>query len=204
MIYKKISNNPDNRSNVVHKYATWDEVFTEDEVNRICQYCQNFQMRDGQVSEKGEIREETRISKTVFFGRYPENEWIFDRMNYAIERVNEDFFNFDLNGYDSMQYSEYEGNRAGKYEFHMDMFTGRQEKLGEVRKLSVVMMLSDQSEYEGGEFLINGDREQNAELVKMVKGRLVFFPSYMIHKVCPTTSGLRKSLVTWVKGPKFR
>lgn len=204
MIYKKISNDSENRDDVNHKYAIWDGVFNEEELEKICQYCKTFEMIDGQVSEKGEVREKTRISKTVFFGKYPENQWIFDRLNYTIEKVNEDFFNFDLNGYESIQYSEYDGKRLGKYDFHMDMTFGIQDKPIQPRKISVVMMLSDQSEYEGGEFLINCDQEDNAETVEMIKGRIVVFPSYMIHKVNPTTSGIRKSLVIWVKGPKFR
>ena len=204
MIYKKISNDSENRDDVNHKYAIWDGVFNEEELEKICQYCKTFEMIDGQVSEKGEVREKTRISKIVFFGKYPENQWIFDRLNYTIEKVNEDFFNCDLNGYESIQYSEYDGKRLGKYDFHMDMTFGIQDKPIQPRKISVVMMLSDQSEYEGGEFLINCDQEDNAETVEMIKGRIVVFPSYMIHKVNPTTSGIRKSLVIWVKGPKFR
>ena len=36
------------------------------------------------------------------------------------------------------------------------------------------------------------------------RGTLVAFPSYVMHRVTPVTSGTRKSLVAWVAGPKFR
>ena len=36
------------------------------------------------------------------------------------------------------------------------------------------------------------------------RGNLVAFPSYVLHQVTPVTSGIRKSLVAWGAGPKFR
>jgi PKHD-type hydroxylase len=36
------------------------------------------------------------------------------------------------------------------------------------------------------------------------RGTLVAFPSYLLHRVTPITSGTRKSLVAWVSGPVFR
>ena len=36
------------------------------------------------------------------------------------------------------------------------------------------------------------------------RGTLIAFPSYVLHRVAPVTSGIRKSLVIWVAGPEFR
>jgi PKHD-type hydroxylase len=33
---------------------------------------------------------------------------------------------------------------------------------------------------------------------------MIFFPSFMLHEVKPVTEGLRKSIVVWVEGPKFK
>ena len=35
-------------------------------------------------------------------------------------------------------------------------------------------------------------------------GTLCFFPSFLLHRVTPLTSGVRKSLVTWISGANFR
>ena len=35
-------------------------------------------------------------------------------------------------------------------------------------------------------------------------GRAVLFPSFLCHRVKPVTKGIRKSLVVWVVGPKFK
>jgi PKHD-type hydroxylase len=36
------------------------------------------------------------------------------------------------------------------------------------------------------------------------KGSALLFPSYMLHRVTPVTSGTRKSLVLWVGGNPYR
>ena len=71
------------------------------------------------------------------------------------------------------------------------------------RKLSMVLMLSVSSEYEGGDLLLNADRNEPTKL-GMVKGRAWFFPSYVLHKVTPVTRGTRKTIVLWVGGPPFK
>jgi PKHD-type hydroxylase len=71
----------------------------------------------------------------------------------------------------------------------------------EPRKLSLTLLLND--DFEGGEFQVNDGKEEMAITVPMNKGRVVLFPSFMIHRVKPVTKGVRKSLVVWVLGPKF-
>jgi PKHD-type hydroxylase len=38
----------------------------------------------------------------------------------------------------------------------------------------------------------------------MKKGTVIAFPSFIPHRVTELTSGVRKSLVGWIEGPKFR
>ena len=59
-------------------------------------------------------------------------------------------------------------------------------------------------DFEGGDFQINSGQEKDAESVKMKKGDIIVFPSFMLHRVKPVTKGVRKSIVIWVMGPKFR
>ena len=64
-------------------------------------------------------------------------------------------------------------------------------------------MMSDPSEYEGGELeiCINGNIDKPIKL-KPEKGDIVFFASWMPHRVAPIISGTRKTLVTWVMGKR--
>ena len=67
----------------------------------------------------------------------------------------------------------------------------------------MVLMLSDPSEFEGGELQIKTDSD-DAITLEQKKGRAWFFPSYILHRVTPVTRGIRRSLVLWVGGPEFK
>jgi PKHD-type hydroxylase len=127
----------------------------------------------------------------------------------VIQQLNEQFYGFDLYGYDTMQYTEYESVEGGKYDFHMDTIMGRNVPVDMqtqgIRKLSLTIALNEPGvDFEGGHFQINQGQEIDAENVELKKGRIIAFPSFMLHRVAPTTKGKRKSLVVWVLGPKFK
>ena len=205
MIYKKIQNNPEQRLNILHQSLKWDGLFSDQEVDKIVEYCNAQERIEGQVSKKGLVDDRNRKSKVSFIRRKDDSYWIFDKINNAIDAANDQFYNFDLNGYSTIQYSEYHGDEGGKYDFHMDTSLGEKGKNFEMRKLSLVMMLNTPGvDFQGGEFQINKDQEKRAENIEMIKGRMIFFPSFLIHRVAPVTQGIRRSLVIWVTGSKFR
>ena len=118
--------------------------------------------------------------------------------------INKDIdWNLDLDAIEEIQYGEY--NEEQYYDWHTD-----QHKTvygdGRVRKCSFSVFLND--DYEGGEFdlEIHGpnveDRLQTFE--KLPKNQMIFFQSEFWHRVRPVTKGVRKSLVGWVLGPKFK
>jgi PKHD-type hydroxylase len=62
--------------------------------------------------------------------------------------------------------------------------------------------LSDPEEYQGGQLEVyTGVAPQE---IKKEKGLISLFPSYVLHRVTPITSGIRKTLVVWICGPSFR
>ena len=42
-----------------------------------------------------------------------------------LEDINNQFYNFDINGYESFQYTVYHGEEKGKYDFHQDTIMGK-------------------------------------------------------------------------------
>jgi PKHD-type hydroxylase len=217
--YKTIWNNPVERQVVIYPWCYWDNAFNEDELKKMCDYFSQEILKDG--IEEAKVRgknerptadgktEEVRVSDVKFFLYNEETKWIFERINFVIENINNSFYNFDLNGYNSFQYTEYDGEKTGKYDFHMDTFLGTGEiqdgEQHECRKLSLTMLLNEQGvDFEGGDFQINQGREDVSEIVPTKKGRIILFPSFLIHRVTPVTKGKRKSLVTWIEGPKFK
>ena len=70
------------------------------------------------------------------------------------------------------------------------------------RKLSCVLQLSDADDYEGGELQLNNGG--GAVSIGKKKNRIVFFSSFVLHRVTPVTKGTRISLVTWLSGKNLR
>ena len=125
----------------------------------------------------------------------------------SVDLYNKQNWNYDLDGCDSIQYGTY--SDGGFYDWHVDEEAEIEPINGKylVRKLSMTIWLNDPDEYEGGEFdiEIKGPREDiRYETLKLSKGSIVIFPSDKWHRVRPVTSGERKSLVTWFRGPPFR
>ena len=71
-----------------------------------------------------------------------------------------------------------------------------------MRKLSLTILLSDPSEFDGGDLIVWGSPTTQITTEKKL-GRAYAFPSFIPHHITPVTSGIRKSLVIWVVGPKF-
>ena len=88
---------------------------------------------------------------------------------------------------------------GGFYEWHMDNDV-MGIKQSPVRKISITLLLSDPSTFEGGEleFMSKG------KTAKLKQGQAIFFASWLQHRVKPVTRGERKSLVMWFGGPSFK
>lgn len=204
-MYKSIYNNINERSLTTYPWVFWDGAFTSEQIDQIKVYCDRFQKDEATIIGEQDLKatQKVRISTVKFFHRNDETGWIFDVFNDVIFKLNERFYNYNINGYDAFQYTEYDCEKLGKYDWHQDMLHG-ENTIGLTRKLSVVMNLTEPDvDYWGGSFQINDGREEEPKIVSLPKGRIIVFPSYMIHRVTPVMRGIRKSIVIWVAGPKF-
>lgn len=183
-------------------YTFIDDVFTSEELNDVIKYCNTLNLGDATIGA-GRIAPNYRKSKVNQFKVNNENDWIFDRLQTAATYVNNEFFRFDLIGFDKIQYTEYR-DQNDLYDFHVDCWIGSDTPADHTfpRKLSCSLILSDTNEYEGGQFEVMYSKQP--EEVKQRKNRLIAFPSYMLHRVKPVVKGTRKSLVFWIIGPKFK
>jgi PKHD-type hydroxylase len=211
MKYKTISNTPYDRNYFFNPYCYWDNGFTNDELDLIENYCMQLESEIAEIFTDKNISEISnfRKSKIKFLNKVKDSQlsFLFDRLNSAITGINENYYNFDLNGYDHIQYTQYDSIDSGEYKYHIDMSTGKFSDLRreETRKLSLSLILSDPTSYEGGEFTMKlAENDSNDILIEQPRGRIIFFPSFFMHKVHPVTKGTRKSLVVWVEGPKFK
>lgn len=149
-------------------------------------------------TETGEKQEDS-IRKSQIKWISPEldkTEWIYEKLMSFALNANLDLWKFDLSTIrDAIQYTEYDGNENGGYDWHMDM--GRFPYSH--RKVSITVQLSDPDDYEGGDLEIWTGGVDPIKAPRQ-KGAVVLFPSYLMHRVTPVTKGVRKSLVLWVGG----
>jgi PKHD-type hydroxylase len=115
-----------------------------------------------------------------------------DMANYAAE------WGYGLISQEKTQIGRYKSSDEGHYDWHMDAFTPIN---GIQRKLSISILLSDPSEFEGGELQFKGIEDRK---ILTKQGSIVVFPSFIEHRVTPVTKGVRYSAVTWASGPSFR
>lgn len=188
-----------------YPWVYWDNFFSEEQLNSIDEYVQKFPLEDGSFNQNNILvtNNEIRKSKIAFIDVNEENEHFFNTLLNLTEFINDKFFRFDLIGFDYLQYTVYD-TYGSHYDFHTDSGDLHDTKRPP-RKLSFSLILSNSSEYEGGEFeFCTGSDISNAAKVEQPKGRVIAFPSYIRHRVKPVTHGVRRSLVFWACGPAFR
>jgi PKHD-type hydroxylase len=105
-------------------------------------------------------------------------------------------WDYDITGHENLQLGVY--GVGGHYGWHTDTFPlcG----LAQERKISVICLLTDPSEYAGGELEVQLYQDYR---VDMQRGQIIAFPSQLYHRVVPVTSGTRTSAVIWMTGPRM-
>jgi len=209
-----ILNTPKRFRRITDSHIVWDNIFNKDEISRIEKICENYNVEFKKAltvgrDEDSDDLEEMRRSKIKFINRDPETAWIFDKYNNLADVMNKGFYGFDIYGYEAFQYTVYDSSENGMYEWHMDAILGENIDVHTMtestRKLSLVTLLSDPGvDFSGGEFQLNLGNQLHATTVPFKKGTVVAFPSFMCHRVKPILTGIRKSIVIWLEGPKFK
>ena len=72
-----------------------------------------------------------------------------------------------------------------------------------VRKLSFAMQLSSPDDYEGGNVQLL-DESGKSYIMPRKKGSIMLFDSRTQHRVHKVTKGVRKSIVGWTVGPRWK
>jgi PKHD-type hydroxylase len=179
---------PDN----VENWAYVDNLFTPEECAQI------IDLGNSRLVEAKTIGKIDGIRESQIAWLYPNDiEFAYRRVTDAVASVNSQFFNFDLFGLaEGFQFTRYDAP-TGRYGMHIDKIVG-----GGVRKLSLTIQLSLPEDYEGGELALQFNSEP--DVMPKERGKMILFPSYVLHEVRPVTKGTRYSLVAWVAGKPFK
>lgn len=179
-------------------FVWWEGAFTEQELNWLRDKAKVAEEK-AQVGGGGGgvVNNEIRRSQITWLPNSPEAEWVFSKLADVAAKLNAQYYDFDLIGFgEPLQLTHYDQSEHGMYGWHQDY------GMGISRKLSMVVQLTDPSEYEGGNLqILTGANPQN---VRKQRGLIAVFPSYILHQVTPVTQGNRQSLVAWVSGPRFK
>jgi PKHD-type hydroxylase len=180
----------------IQNWAYMDKLFTPEECAQIIAIGES-KLLDKATTVDVESTDSVRDSKVAWLYSVDNMEWAFRRVTDAITNLNNQFFNFDLFGFaEGFQFTRYDAP-TGYYGMHVDKILN-----GVVRKLSLTIQLSAPEDYEGGELALQVGKE--AELMPKEQGKLLVFPSYVLHEVRPVTEGTRYSLVAWITGKPFK
>lgn len=190
---------PFNAGGVGGPVIVWKDAFTSAELDAIVAHGDRLAPMKAEIAGRRENTDHLRVTRVAWMEKTPEIEWLHAKLEEMVLRMNAEFYRYDLYGLnEAFQYTVYEGAEGGHYGWHVD----RGEALYEPRKISLSLQLSEPRDYEGGDLELEaGNGTQRAE---KARGALIAFPSFVLHRVVPVTSGIRKSLVIWVAGPEFR
>lgn len=188
-------------------WQMWEGKFNKEKCNQIISLAKNLPIEQatvGAVGDKTEIAKEIRKSKVRWISAVmPDFKDLHHEIVDMFHTTNRSAFGVDIWYLHEMQFTEYNANEQGFYDWHID--TQFESPNQSQRKLSMVIQLSDPSDYEGGNLEISPwiFGPPSSDQLK-TQGTVIVFPSLIQHRVTPVTKGTRYSLVAWMEGPKWR
>jgi PKHD-type hydroxylase len=124
---------------------------------------------------------------------------IYEKIGQTIVQINKKFWLFNLFDFgEPLKFLEYNETFRGFATLHSDLGP---KGMCRFRKLTIIIQLSDENSYEGGDLILIVSGAEYKMSRK--RGTIIIFPSFVLHKVEPVTKGIRNSLVTFAYGPPF-
>lgn len=177
------------------QFKVVEKFFSSEEIDQITALESQNELSEGTLIH-GRIDKIHRDCEVFWLEPEEKTKWLFDKFGFLLGEVNHDVFMYDIDGFENFQYTKY--SESQHYNWHID-YNWQFAKWK--RKISATVMLSDPNEYTGGEFeIVNNGNIEDIKSFKPNKGDIIFFASWMPHRVKPITTGIRRSLVTWVMG----
>ena len=121
-------------------------------------------------------------------------KWLYEVVRGVAMDLNDEHYRFEISGIQQLQILRY---RPGQFFLpHFDCFDGSD------RKLTMVINLSDPSEFLGGGLRVECDLNGKENAKKL--GAATIFPAYIRHQALPVFWGSRWVLVAWLTGGQWK
>ena len=149
-------------------------------------------------AQEGGVNDPNKRITSISWIPFKDMPEMYAEIEATMLKANNNHFGFDGMGLsEPAQFTYY--RTGGFYKWHMvNDIVGKTQS--PVRKISMTLLLSDPSTFEGGEL----EFMDEGRVLKLKQGQAVFFASWLQHRVKPVTKGERKSLVMWFGGPPFK
>tara|TARA_Y100000114_G_scaffold156999_1_gene186507 strand:- start:9417 stop:9989 length:573 start_codon:yes stop_codon:yes gene_type:complete len=186
-------------------WQMWESELSDEKINQIIQECELYKPHEAQtgLGADGQVNSHIRRSIVRWIDPLDEgSKFISNLLYYYANQANRYAFGVDISDIYDIQYTIYDGKDDGHYDWHFDTFWGNSSTFD--RKLSITIQLSDSNDYEGGDFILDPQYDPPSAKSLRQKGTILVFPSPIRHKVTNVKKGVRKSLVAWVEGPKWK
>jgi PKHD-type hydroxylase len=172
--------------------ASGPGAFADAELDAIERLGDALALASAPLGGYGRVDHSKRITKVAAIDHDAAHMWIYQRMMKVVHVLN-GRYRFALDGFwEPLQFMVYRDVDGAHFNWHIDHGPALQ------RRLSLTLQLSDPSSYEGGDLQFKAGEEITS--AARARGTLIAFPSYLVHRVTPVTSGTRKSIVAWVAG----
>jgi len=177
-------------------YVTKNGFLTKEECNKILNFSlENLKLKPSEIiyDNKPDVTNfDIRKSNQVFYPYYTKFPFLLEKMTNLLNE------NITVKGYDldyehsQFQFTEY--NPGDHFNWHKDTYGGHVTNLD--RYCSLVIQLNDG--YEEGDLQL---RDSSDEVLTVEKGtgNLILFLSNIDHRVTSVKSGIRYTLVNWVR-----
>jgi len=185
---------------IAHWTYIFRGAFTPTECSELIGFSNGIPEQVGSIGHGGTsiVDPNMRRSEVKWFSKRDARlQSLFFKLQTLCDEANLKSFNFDLSGFLDVQFTKYTAP-GGHYDWHED--NNWVDGKPSTRKLSMVLQLTNPAEYEGGQLELQG----GMGLQTLQQGDVLFFPSFLKHRVTPMTAGVRHSLVTWFMGPQWR
>ena len=178
---------------------TTGPIFTPEQCKMIIEAGRSEPKQTGQVGggSGGTVDTKTRTSHISWIP-FKKMLDMYKDIEKLMQKTNRNHFGFDgMALTEPAQYTEYP--EGGFYDWHIDSDINCSHE-PPVRKISMTCLLSPENEFEGGDLEVMSE----GKIAKLKQGQIVFFASFVRHRVKPVIKGNRKSLVMWFGGTPLR
>lgn len=183
-------------------YVFFKGEFTKEECEKIIALQASLDVKEAVIGGNANpiVDRTVRSSKTGWINWSSDVDWIYKKLENVVNKVRLNWYPFHLSGFvEPLQLTHYTASEEGHYETHKDMGDAAMS----VRKLSLVMLLSDKTLFKGGDLEMLSTPGPVKAASELEQGTILAFPSWELHRVTKLTEGERWSLVAWVHGPHF-